>query len=186
MTTIARFRVNDSFDDFFRGFFAVPGRADAPAQAGFPVDVTEDDKQYVVRAEIPGVKKDEIQVEIDGNQVAISADVKREAEARDGDRYLRQELLPQIAVAVPGFGFPLHVGADRDLVAVDLHLDLVFLHAGDFGAYYVLLVIFRDIHGEPGLRRRVRAPGHSEKAPEKVVEGIVHSKACNGCHVQSP
>lgn len=91
MTTIARFRVNDSFDDFFRGFFAVPGRADAPAQAGFPVDVTEDDKQYVVRAEIPGVKKDEIQVEIDANQVAISADVKREAETREGDRFLRQE-----------------------------------------------------------------------------------------------
>ena len=95
MTTIARFRVNDSFDDIFRGFFAAPAfaktGADAPAQAGFPVDVTEDDQQYVVRAEIPGVKKDEIQVEIDGNQIAIGAEVKREADARDGDRVLRQE-----------------------------------------------------------------------------------------------
>ena len=35
---------------------------------------------YVVRAEIPGVKKDDINVAIDGNQVEISAEVKERYE----------------------------------------------------------------------------------------------------------
>ena len=55
------------------------------------VDVTENDKGYVVHAEVPGVKKDDIHVTIEGNQVSISAEVKRETEKKEGDRVLRSE-----------------------------------------------------------------------------------------------
>ncbi|UCE32930.1 MAG: Hsp20/alpha crystallin family protein [Burkholderiales bacterium] len=47
------------------------------------LDVSEDDKAYTVRAELPGVKKEDIDVKIDGNQVSISAEVKRDKEEKD-------------------------------------------------------------------------------------------------------
>jgi HSP20 family protein len=77
------------FDDLFRGFFA-PVRAER-ASVSIKVDVSEKDNAYVVHAEIPGVKKDDIQVSIEGNQVTIGAEVKREAEKKDGGRLLHTE-----------------------------------------------------------------------------------------------
>jgi HSP20 family protein len=79
-----------AFDDIFRGFFK-PVRYEKSAPAAIKVDVAENDAGYVVHAEIPGVRKDEIQVTIEGNQVAIAAEVKREKEAKDGERVLRRE-----------------------------------------------------------------------------------------------
>jgi HSP20 family protein len=77
------------FDDLFRGFFA-PVRAER-ASVSIKVDVSEKDNAYVVHAEIPGVKKDDIQVSIEGNQVTIGAEVKRESEKEDGGRLLHTE-----------------------------------------------------------------------------------------------
>ena len=47
--------------------------------------MAEDDKAYHVKAELPGVKKDDINVEIDGNQVSLTAELKRETEERKGN-----------------------------------------------------------------------------------------------------
>ena len=55
------------------------------------MDVTENDKAYVVHADIPGVKKDDIHVTIDGSQVAISAESKYQREQKEGDKVLRSE-----------------------------------------------------------------------------------------------
>jgi len=96
MANITRFNVNalDSvFDDLMRGFFVRPVRFDnetsVPAQ--IRVDVSENDGGYVVRAEIPGVKKEDINVSIDGNQVEIGAEVKNEKEVKEGEKVLRSE-----------------------------------------------------------------------------------------------
>jgi HSP20 family protein len=77
------------FDDLFRGFFA-PVRAERAA-VSIKVDVSEKENAYVIHAEIPGVKKDDIQVSIEGNQVTIGAEVKRETEKKDGGRVLHTE-----------------------------------------------------------------------------------------------
>ena len=45
----------------------------------------------MVHGEVPGVKKEDIQVSIDGNQVAISAEVKRQKEEKQGEKTLRTE-----------------------------------------------------------------------------------------------
>ncbi len=78
------------FDDLFRGFFK-PVRLASGAPSTIRMDVTENDKGYVVHAEIPGARKEDIQVTIDGNQVTIGADVKRETEAKNGSHALRSE-----------------------------------------------------------------------------------------------
>jgi HSP20 family protein len=93
MANITRFNTLDNaVDELMRGFFVRPMNYEAPAvPAQVRVDVTENDKSYVVRAEIPGVKKEDINVAIDGNQVEISAEVKKEKDARDGEKVLRTE-----------------------------------------------------------------------------------------------
>jgi len=93
MGNIARFTpFEDTLDDLFRGFFVRPvgyeGRGEV---AQFRVDVSEDEKAYTLRAEIPGVKKEDIHITIDGDMVAISAEVKNEKEVKEGERVLRSE-----------------------------------------------------------------------------------------------
>ena len=92
---MTRLQVYDPFtgsgiDELFRGFFA-PVRREAESPAGVRIDVTENDQGYVVHAEIPGVKKEDIHVTIEGNQVSIAAEVKRETERKEGERVLRTE-----------------------------------------------------------------------------------------------
>lgn len=55
------------------------------------LDLTENDKSYEVKAEIPGVRKEDIDVRIDGRQVTISAEVKKETDEKQGGRVLRSE-----------------------------------------------------------------------------------------------
>jgi len=82
----------DTIDNLFRGFFVRPvSYEDAPGVAQFRVDVSENEKAYTLRAEIPGVKKDDINISIDGDTVAVSAEVKQEKEVKNGDRVLRSE-----------------------------------------------------------------------------------------------
>lgn len=80
----------EPFDDLFRGFFR-PVRAVSSEAPQIKMDVKEDDQAYTVHAEVPGVNKEDIQVTIDGNQVSLSAEVKRETENKDGEKLLRSE-----------------------------------------------------------------------------------------------
>ena len=89
-------RVNDYFamdpmDEMFRGFLR-PWRMDMGNGAPkIKVDLTESDGQYILKADVPGVNKEDIDVRIDGNQVTISAEVKKESEEKKDGRVLRSE-----------------------------------------------------------------------------------------------
>lgn len=80
----------DPFEDVFKGFFR-PARMETRSELQIKMDVREDDKSYTVHADIPGVKKEDIQVTIDGNQVSISAECKQEKEVKDGSKLLHSE-----------------------------------------------------------------------------------------------
>ena len=90
MANVTRF---DPLDDLFRGFFVRPvdmsGNTQQPPS--IKMDVKEQGDDYLVHAELPGVKKEDIHVIVDGNQVSISAEVKQEKETREGERLLRSE-----------------------------------------------------------------------------------------------
>ena len=69
-------------------------RAPAPGQFRrdvIRVDVVENDREYQVLAELPGVKKEEISITISGNEVAISAEVKQVKDVEDSETVLRAE-----------------------------------------------------------------------------------------------
>lgn len=81
----------DPFDDTFRTLMR-PWRFETSDNAPrIKLDVAETDGQYAVKAEIPGVRKEDIDVRVDGNTVTISAEVKSEKEEKEGSRILRRE-----------------------------------------------------------------------------------------------
>jgi len=89
MANITRFDpFNDLVDDLVNGFFVRP----VPSQGrGTKVDVAEKNGAYIVTAELPGVKKEDIQVTIDGSQITLSAEAKREKEVAHDERVLHTE-----------------------------------------------------------------------------------------------
>jgi len=78
-------------DDLFKGFFVRPVMFEGQPQMEIRMDLKEDDKSYTVHADIPGVKKEDIQVSIDGNRVSISAETRMEKEEKEGKKVLRSE-----------------------------------------------------------------------------------------------
>lgn len=82
----------DNFDTALRRFFA-PAPFDTDVQPlKMRIDVTENDAGYAVKADIPGVKKEDISVRIDGNVVQIDAHAQREKDEKSsGDKVLRSE-----------------------------------------------------------------------------------------------
>jgi HSP20 family protein len=82
-------RLDGLFDEFLRPAFVWQnGTASEPVP--IRVDVKETAGAYTVSAELPGVRKDEINVEIEGNEVTISAETRRE-ERKEGEKHLRLE-----------------------------------------------------------------------------------------------
>lgn len=81
----------EAFDDFFRGFMR-PWRSELAERAPqMKVDVHEADGSYTVKAEIPGVRKEDIDVRVDGKMLTISAEVKKDTEEKKDGRLVRSE-----------------------------------------------------------------------------------------------
>ena len=93
MANITRFDPFNEMDDLFKGLFVRPMRFDLemPGEMKVKMDVTKADDSYTIKAEMPGIKKEDIQVSIDGNQVTISGEVKRESEEKKGEEVIRSE-----------------------------------------------------------------------------------------------
>ena len=83
---------SDSFDTAMRRFLAPMASEIHTPELKMRIDVSEKPESYLVKADIPGVKKEDINVRIDGNVVQIDAEVKREKETKgEGDKVLRSE-----------------------------------------------------------------------------------------------
>lgn len=114
---LARFRpsmIEDQFgrmvESMFEDFFAPA--AQAAALSRWPeegitsprLNVTENDKSFMVQAEMPGVKKEDVKVAIDHQRVTIEAETHHEEEQREGEsvvyaertarKFMRSFLLP--------------------------------------------------------------------------------------------
>ncbi len=83
------------FDPFreFDEMFGLPRTVlrTMPEEPQIRMDVTEDDKGYLVKAEIPGVRREDIKVSIDGNRVSIEAEIHKEKEEKKGEKVIRSE-----------------------------------------------------------------------------------------------
>ena len=82
-------RLDGLFNELLRPGFALDAGA-AAEPLPLRVDVKETADAYVLTAELPGVKKEGIAVEIERNEVTISAETVRAA-AGEGEKWLRTE-----------------------------------------------------------------------------------------------
>ena len=83
-------------DEFFKevapGFFIKPLHGDpVPGASQIRIDVSENDQAFTVRAEIPGVNKQDIHVSVEGSIVTLSAEIRQHDAEREGEKLLRSE-----------------------------------------------------------------------------------------------
>src|SRR5947207_10310232 len=84
-------RTETGLDELFRVFSKPVSVEGAPTPVVIKMDATETENGYLIHAEMPGVKKEDIDVAIEGNQVTITSEVKQAWEKKEGDRMLRNE-----------------------------------------------------------------------------------------------
>jgi HSP20 family protein len=72
-------------DEFFR-----PAVAAGPAARRIRLDVKETPEAYLVLADLPGVKREQIAIDVEANEVAIAAETAR-ADAAEGEKWLHVE-----------------------------------------------------------------------------------------------
>ena len=92
MANITRYNpFDDLLGEFTKGFWVKPLAMPAGTELSIKVDVKEDDKSYTVRADIPGVKKEDIQVDVEGNMISLRAEAKQEKEEKKGEKVIYSE-----------------------------------------------------------------------------------------------
>ena len=91
LSNIARSDPFINVDEWFKGFGMRPFSMETETPSLIKIDLTENDTAYTVRAEIPGMKKEDVKVQVDGNRVSISAETKQEKEEKEGERVICRE-----------------------------------------------------------------------------------------------
>ncbi|PHV09760.1 Hsp20/alpha crystallin family protein [Chitinimonas sp. BJB300] len=81
---------DDLFQDFSPGFFIRPLNGD-PLPAQIKLDVRELEDRFEVQAELPGVAKEDISIEVEGTLVTLSAEIKQIDSQYKDERLLRME-----------------------------------------------------------------------------------------------
>jgi HSP20 family protein len=95
---------NSLFDDFFRdfapGFFVQPLHGD-PLPTQIRLDVQERDGAFEVQAEIPGVKKEDIEIDLNGNVLSLRAEVRQEdSQSREGRMMCKERYYGSVSRSV--------------------------------------------------------------------------------------
>lgn len=92
MANITRYSpFEDLFNELTRGFYIKPLGLPGTGMPDIKLDVKEHDKEYTVRAEIPGVKKEDIHVDVEGSHVSLRAEVKTEREQKKDEKVICSE-----------------------------------------------------------------------------------------------
>lgn len=88
---LAGFEGLRGFDDLFNRFPLSASMASQAEPARISIDVSERDDAYSVKADVPGISKDNIKVAIEGNVVSIRVEKSGEETEKDGETVLRRE-----------------------------------------------------------------------------------------------
>jgi len=103
-------RINRMFDDTFRTI-SVPEREDMETGNWTPtVDVVENNDNYLVKADIPGVKKDDLKLDVKDGTLTIKGEKKQE-EKVEKNNYIRIER--SYGSFVRNFTLPTNVDASK-------------------------------------------------------------------------
>lgn len=88
---ISRFEPLRNLDEFFNNYRLASPWSSWEAEPRIKIDVSETDNAYIVKADAPGVSKEDIKVTVEGNFVTIEFEVKKEAEEQADGKPVRSE-----------------------------------------------------------------------------------------------
>jgi HSP20 family protein len=92
MANITRYNpFEDLLADLGKGFFLRPFPIPAVADLQMKIDVKEDEKSFTVKADIPGVKKEDIHVDVEGDHVTVRAEAKQERDEKKDEKIIHSE-----------------------------------------------------------------------------------------------
>jgi HSP20 family protein len=114
MTMLYSYARRSPFDAAFNdvlGALAQRNARPAASVRAIPFEVTEQGANYSVAADLPGFRKEDIAVEIDGARVTITAEAKGERNPSEGDRILYTER--QVGRAVRSFELGVEIDQEN-------------------------------------------------------------------------
>ncbi|MFN9452000.1 MAG: Hsp20/alpha crystallin family protein [Rubrivivax sp.] len=118
MTAVTRLeRMDDLFPEVFRRFMRPMTLPNVEAHADIRLDISERETDFLVRAEVPGAKKEDVRVEINRNYVSISTEVKKEQDKKDAQGHV---LLKESSIGSAMRGFSLPVEIDQKAATAKL------------------------------------------------------------------
>jgi len=117
-------RAHDLFDELDRLFSTQASELAEEADYGPAVDVYQTDDEVVVKAQLPGVKKEDIDVTIEDNMLTIRAETRREEEV-DEEGYFRREL----RYGTWARRLPLPAAVDEEQVSAKMADGVLEVHA---------------------------------------------------------
>ena len=84
----------DPFRSFFNDSNFFPAAPDSPERASWApaIDAFEKDNRLVIRAEVPGVERDDIEVRIEDGELVLGGERKRDVEFKDENAYRRERV----------------------------------------------------------------------------------------------
>jgi len=110
-------RTPSLFDDrFFRSFFDMN---DWMGNAGFRVDIHDNEKNYTIEAELPGVTEDQISLTVENDTLTISADMQ--SERSDEKAYYSERRVGHVSRS-----FSLE-GIDQDHISADYKNGILYV-----------------------------------------------------------
>ena len=77
--------IRDFFDDFFNDFPSLSYRG------AMKMDIRENEKEYIIDAELPGIKKDNITIDINENNLTVSANYQEDKKRGEGELYTQRK-----------------------------------------------------------------------------------------------
>ena len=98
------------FDDFFGPALQRAGSVNSRENSGLHVDIYENDSAVVINAELPGVAKEDIKLDVKGKYLTLGGERKREEEVKDARHYRREIAFGSFERT---FSLPFEIDADK-------------------------------------------------------------------------
>ncbi len=107
--SLLRREMDSLFDNFFRGFDLEPFESRMGAFSP-KVDVTENDKEIKISAELPGMEEKDIDVSLQKDMLTIKGEKKEEKEDKGKDYYRMERSYGSFSRTIP---LPVEVETDK-------------------------------------------------------------------------
>jgi len=82
--------LRDAMNSLFQESFVRPGGVLSPSAIPMPMDVVENENEFIVKASLPGIKPENVQITVHGDSITIRGDIQAEDEKKGETWHVRE------------------------------------------------------------------------------------------------